>query len=56
MEHEAEEIKLGYADMKLSPSERTKFLCKLLEPPSSDHLNVVNQESIVSLDCQGKYY
>lgn len=56
MEHEAEEGKPGDADMELSPREQTKFLCKLLASTSLDHLDVVNQKSITSLDFQGKYF
>lgn len=55
MEHEAKEGKPGGANMEFSPREQTKFLCKLLASTSLDHLDVVNQESIISLDFQAKY-
>ena len=38
VEHEAEEVKLGYVDMKPSLNEQTKFFCKLLESRSLYHL------------------
>lgn len=55
MEHEAKEGKPGDADEEFSPREQAKFLCKLLASTSLDHLNIVNQESITSLDFQVKY-